>query len=311
MKRNNWLMYGSSKTGYKYYDLVYRLSWDSENGTVSKVEADDLEGPPVEDPVSFFSIRNKNEEIYYEIGEVQDIQCEYIHNNDVSDTTVAKKLVSLLSYQRASDYNTWIEVGFCLHNINKTVLLDSWIQFSKQSDKYKDGECERLWRNFKNDGLTIGSLHRWARIDNADEYRKWNSEHCKNYLIDSLSATEYDVASLIHSVQIRVRVCESPAQSLVQIQQPPLEVSRIGDRHQEYTVRRDIHPVPRARHVLQKEAIDETDDGKKQDIESKIKSCENLRKKVKSTRFKQNVVEMRRTYSITPSSWTFSTRKPT
>ena len=46
-------------------------------------------------PYQIFSIRNKNEEIYYEIGEVRevDIQCEYIHNNDVSDTTVATKVL--------------------------------------------------------------------------------------------------------------------------------------------------------------------------------------------------------------------------
>lgn len=292
VKRNNWLMYGSSKTGNNAYDLAYRLSWDSENGSVSNLNVDELEGPSVEDPVNFFSIRNKNTEISYEMGEVNGIDCEYIHNNDVSDTTVAKKLVSLLSYQRAADYNTWIEVGFCLHNINKSVLLDSWVQYSKQSDKYKDGECERLWRNFKNDGLTIGSLHRWARIDNAEEYRKWNMEHCKNYLIDSLSSTEYDVAKLIHSQYKYEYVCANLQRNHW------YKFNNHRWRYLESAI--DIKNILSDEIFTQylelgmfykKKLIEETDDGKKQDIESKIKACENLRKKVKSTRFKQNVVE--------------------
>lgn len=291
VKRNNWLMYGSSKTGNNPYELAYRLSWDGENGSVSKIDCDDMEGPPVEDPVNFFSIRNK-QEISYELVDACDIECEYVHNNDLSDATVAKKLVSLLSRQRSVDYNTWIEVGFCLHNINKTVLLDTWIQFSKQSDKYKDGECEKLWRNFKNDGLTVGSLHRWARIDNPEEYKKWNMEHCKNYLIDSLSATEYDVAKLIHSQYKYEYVCANIQRNHW------YKFNNHRWRYLESAI--DIKNILSDEIFTQylelgmfykKKLIDESDDGKKQDIETKIKACENLRKKVKSTRFKQNVVE--------------------
>ena len=71
------------------------------------------------------------------------------------DISTVSKLVDILSVKRASSYKTWIEVGWCLHNIDYRLLSD-WIRFSERVDKYKDiaqNECTMRWEEMKNSGL--------------------------------------------------------------------------------------------------------------------------------------------------------------
>jgi len=116
-----------------------------------------------------------------------------IYNED--DRGQAKVLVGLLSEQRADNYLTWLKVGFCLRNIDNR-LLDEWIDFSKKSNKYKEGECERLWNTFadKADGLKLGTLHMWAKQDNPEKYGECMLVQRRETIRVSKSGTEYDVA---------------------------------------------------------------------------------------------------------------------
>jgi P4 family phage/plasmid primase-like protien len=60
--------------------------------------------------------------------------------------------------EAADDYDIWITVGQTLHSLDES-LLDVWDEWSKQSDKYKEGECHRRWLSFsRNGGRGIGSL---------------------------------------------------------------------------------------------------------------------------------------------------------
>ena len=51
------------------------------------------------------------------------------------DPVRIRELVFLLSDDRATNYNQWLELGWALHNIdpNSQELLDIWIDFSKKS----------------------------------------------------------------------------------------------------------------------------------------------------------------------------------
>ena len=73
-----------------------------------------------------------------------------------------------------------------LHNLDYS-LLDCWIEFSKKSPKFKEGECEIKWDslptypNKKESGeLSIGSLIYWAKQDNIDNYNKIYAKHHTN-----------------------------------------------------------------------------------------------------------------------------------
>ena len=81
------------------------------------------------------------------------------------------ELVKLLSKDRANEYEDWMRVGWCLHNIDSINNLDVWIEFSKQSSKYKEGECEKQWQKMRHQGLGMGTLHMWAKHDSPYEYK--------------------------------------------------------------------------------------------------------------------------------------------
>ncbi len=60
--------------------------------------------------------------------------------------------------EAADDYDIWITAGQALHSLDES-LLDVWEDWSKQSDKYRPGECQRRWKSFsKGGGRGVGSL---------------------------------------------------------------------------------------------------------------------------------------------------------
>lgn len=69
--------------------------------------------------------------------------------NCAIDLVEVRELVKLLDIKRSKTYESWIEVGLCLHNIDNS-LLDSWVAFSCQSSKFKESECEEQWLKMGN-----------------------------------------------------------------------------------------------------------------------------------------------------------------
>jgi P4 family phage/plasmid primase-like protien len=103
-------------------------------------------------------------------------------------------LLDMLNINRCNNYNDWINVGLCLHNINDKYLL-LWENWSKLSDKYEDGKCEENWNKFKKnkEGLNIGSFLFWAKNDNTNKY----DEFMKNKKFGSLIKLKYPNENLI------------------------------------------------------------------------------------------------------------------
>ena len=61
------------------------------------------------------------------------------------------------------DYDIWITVGQTLHQVDES-LLEVWDEWSKHSEKYREGECHRRWRSFsKNGGRGLGTLVHMAQ----------------------------------------------------------------------------------------------------------------------------------------------------
>ena len=93
-------------------------------------------------------------------------------------------IIGTLSNNRCENYNDWISVGICLFNLNNKYLL-IWIKWSQKSEKYNDGDCEEKWKSFKKDknGLKIGSLLMWAKLDNQIKYDEFIRKKKMNIMI--------------------------------------------------------------------------------------------------------------------------------
>jgi P4 family phage/plasmid primase-like protien len=158
-------------------------------------------------------VDNKDKQ-YVKVNYNGDDNSKYKENEEY--ITNAKKLVKLLSTERAYSYSTWIIVGWALYEVDIS-LLPEFIEFSKRvASKFKHGECEKIWkscmerteRNEKS-GYTIGSLYHWAKEDNPEGYKKFLTEKI-NLLLDSGNLkADYDVAYIIYTMYKYEYVCSS------------------------------------------------------------------------------------------------------
>jgi len=118
------------------------------------------------------------------------------------DFNMAKQLVEeCLLPTRAENYEDWIKLGWTLRNIDFR-LLDTWINFSRVSNKYVEGECQKMWNRMKNDTLGMGTLRWWTRNDNPKQYEAILRNNVE-ILIDKCIGSDgahYDIAMVIHTI---------------------------------------------------------------------------------------------------------------
>jgi P4 family phage/plasmid primase-like protien len=280
--KNPWLMYGSCKPNQEAYKLTHVFD---ENMT-------EHEHPNIATLPRLLSIRNCacETELKTSVNFVDSKPKKQVFNTLSKEANAAIDLVNILSKHRADNYEEWIELGFCLHNID-TNLLQTWIEFSKISPKFQDGACEKLWKNFKNEGLTIASLYRWAKIDNPEKFKEIKHNEISQLLQESLSGTNYDVAVVVHAMfkhqfanasikhnkwyEFRDHRWQDMDKGLNLRKKISTDVANEYKKLGQY-YRNQLNPPP-------------SDDQKKV-IESKLKRCDEMIKNVKMTTFKDKVM---------------------
>lgn len=82
-----------------------------------------------------------------------------------TDADKIARLLQKIHPSFADDYDWWIKVGMALKSINSD-LLSAWEDWSRQSPKYKPGECQYKWNTFKKQGVSIGTLYYLASKHN-------------------------------------------------------------------------------------------------------------------------------------------------
>lgn len=213
---NNWMMYGSNKpTEPNKWTVEYIYTYKDCKVVPLEVEFSD------DDLVEILSIRNKYDEspVKLEIPDFEEERQSVTPSNQTQGTQLQrvpesedliKALVKMLSNTRADNYNDWIKVGWCLHNINQA-YLPIWIEFSKRSDKFKEGECEREWYRMNSGGLGLGSLYRWAKEDNPDEYNKLYERTLDNLIYKSRTGNNFEIANVIYHMYKGLYACIKPS----------------------------------------------------------------------------------------------------
>lgn len=226
---NGWLLYGSRKPDGQVYTLKKivddecNVLYDHINGDLNN-----------ERLIDYFSLQSKSYQMK-NATEMNDdntdsdinVECETYglnyNNNETSkfdipvnkedDVRKATRFCKMMSNKRADDYHDWIRIGLALHGIEKS-LLPVWIDFSKKiPKKFKEGECEKVWKTMKSscssNGLTIRSLAYWAKQDDPKQYDLYIKEEFRNSIKKSLDSNNYYLAKSVHAKYSDRFVCSS------------------------------------------------------------------------------------------------------
>jgi phage/plasmid-associated DNA primase len=119
---------------------------------------------------------------------------------------IRRFVMECLSDERASKYETWIRVGWCLHNIDPSEdYFQLWMDFSAKSGKAAGNNVAQLRRDWFNgwrkhdDGprLTERSLRMWAKTDNPVKYSEIQDEYLGEYIRQEIEPTHHHIALLM------------------------------------------------------------------------------------------------------------------
>ncbi len=232
ISKNNWFMYGSNKPGEPHaYKATRALAClpdflVCEDVTVSC----DLSDATL---VDVLSIRNKYVEVPVlaeHVARVEEFDSLRVSeerkrtaNKIIIGTTAesfetfyggddlarVRDVAMLLSDRRCATYDSWIRLGWCLKNVDES-LLDVWIALSKRApEKFVEGECERLWYRMRRGTLGVGTLHMWAKADDPEGYRELKSTSTHELVLGSLTGTHHDIACVVFSMFRHRFVCSS------------------------------------------------------------------------------------------------------
>lgn len=233
IERNNWFMYGSKKpaTGAETYRVTRTLTVDATSGCIQENDTPMVDSE--NEYVERLSIRNKYVETPIKIDRSQDLEAfekelelqrrrmnlaknivttdRNNAQNTYDNIEVIHKLIDILNVEkRSNDYHNWIRLGWCLRNIDHR-LLDAWDKISRNSNKYVEGECARLWNHMRTGGLNIGTLHMWAKEDNPEAYKEIIRTDLRMLVEKSYFSlpTHHDVAKVVHAMYKHEFVCSS------------------------------------------------------------------------------------------------------
>jgi P4 family phage/plasmid primase-like protien len=104
------------------------------------------------------------------------------------------------------EYDKWIRVGWCLHNIEASEeYFTLWKDFSAKSGKSSDTDWAKLRHEWfqgmrkSGDGprLTQRSLQKWARDDNLELYKQIVADNIHEYIRTEVSPTHYHISLLM------------------------------------------------------------------------------------------------------------------
>jgi len=304
IERNNWQMYGSKKPNGEPYKVTRIIEVSPEG---------ELKSTPFPkkhvDLVERLSIRNKYDESPIKIEKQEDVKLfiekrkkskvdmskamfKANHNKNVCDNIDwVCKLVEILDSKRAEDYESWIRTGWCLRNIDHR-LMDKWIEFSKRSDKYTEGECERFWNMMRDDGLGIGTLCMWARQDNFQAYQSIVEQDLTALIKASESETHYDIAKVVHFMFRYDYVCISIKNNMWYEFKNHRWVNCDGGYSLRQKISVDIYrKYMEATMKLSQLAATELDSDNQKVINERIKKINGIAMKLKQSPFKDNIIK--------------------
>ena len=298
IKKSGWLMYGSCKFGQPAYQLTKVFDQNMEPDSFPELSFAKM--------VQLFSIRNADQSKILPVKvqlarrapptmTVQPLQMNSHFDAEDHETRLetVRKLVDILNKERANNRNNWIDLGICLFNIDKVAGFHIWESFSKRSDKFKAGECEKKWKSFEHhrglEKIRFPSLNMWARVDNTSKYNELKRTETNDIIMRSLDCTHYDVAELMYNKYRYQFVCANGSSNLwYQFtghrwkeldRAKQLRMKLSTEVHKEYG---RMSAYFKSQHIAKPE---------EKEWETKVQKCDKLLRNVKDRKFKDNVMK--------------------
>jgi len=300
--KNCWLLYGSKKIECLSYKTTECYKYGTNGIVATPFDAN------VGNMVKMFSMRNTSDaslKLKDALVDNFNVFTESIKKKDkrndgsfnvgsildkfqTVDCCEISNLVKCLSTDRANNYKTWIELGWCLYNIKPNEdMLQIWIEFSKNGHSFKEGECEKLWSRMTKKNLTIGSLKYWAKTDNPDMYKSILDASIEKYIDMCIGSdgAHYDVAKVIAVYMKDQLVYDKEEEKFYRV-----NTSNIWSKDKEFMSSLcgyDICKlfIDRSMHFTKKSFELEADDDKKQILNEKSKKCLRIAQQLKNTTF--------------------------
>lgn len=220
------------------------------------------------------------------LAEITKVRCE--------DYDLIKALVECLNSDRVETYDKWLDVGFCLYNIDED-LLELWDEFSQKSCKYTSGECEKFWYKMSKKNFTIGSLKYWAKQDNPKSYDDiiFNSlSKCVDECVGSDGA-HYDIAVVTSKIMKDRVVYDGKVKCwyIVNEKTNIWDIDVKGDRLT-HVFAKDVCRVFLKSSVVYLDKSCNGCETYKTVFEEKAKKCIHIGKQLKNSNFQDNVKKM-------------------
>lgn len=240
-----WMMYGSvSKEGSAYYKATHFLNEKSSKMKITQT-------------FKHFFETERNKSPYYYLPLLMSIRKQKIPEIELTDVVLSKNkpppkthierktfntkneadiltnllqiegdIMRMLSQHRCDNYDDWMDIGWTLHSISQghEKGLDIWIDFSERSEKFKIGECEKLWdkmdcdrKGHEGKPKTIGTIFRLAKLDSPEKYKEWHDNMVEDTIEESLMCpkpTHQRIALVLHKYFQDIFICSSCKNSM-------------------------------------------------------------------------------------------------
>jgi P4 family phage/plasmid primase-like protien len=237
VNKNGWFFYGESKPDIPSYTLVSVYTYNTTTGNFFEEDIREYTTRNLLETLSIrydlnikappFNQENQDEwkerydyctgkstniiadhNIAIDVPIIINLTSNNVHEQLEKDKKDVVKLLATecLSTERASQYQSWIEVGWCLHNIDPSEeMFQVWMEFSQKSPKANENSTNSLLRdwcrgwshsNYKK-CFTIRSLHMWAKQDNLKKYKEIINNSSINFVETQVEATHTHIARLM------------------------------------------------------------------------------------------------------------------
>ena len=141
---------------------------------------------------------------------IEALQALYPTEHTAEDKGMIRRFVMECLGQRwYTEYDKWIRVGWCLHNIDPSEEhFQLWMDFSAQSGKAGGNNVAQLRRDWFNgwrkdgDGprLTERSLRKWAKDENPEAYKTILAEYLGEFIRQEVEPTHHHIAKLMRKM---------------------------------------------------------------------------------------------------------------